>query len=282
MIQLKDLLRDTMALRPLPQSAQRLALLCTGEIDVEEIARVVSLDQGLAVRTLRAANGVASGSLHTIKTVRAAVMRLGPTMVATLAMGSSMQGRMQSALPHLGLPPGELWHHAIAASIAVEEMREYVSVEMPEECAAGALLHDIGKLVLERHVRRHLMLGMRRACLEAEDRGIEAEREWLTLDHAAIGAMVARHWELPELIAAGIAHHHDPSEADPGDARTVAHVIHLADLVAQLAADGFDRLYLDATELDSTLAYLGVRPRQIGPLSDSVAARTAEIVAAYT
>jgi HD-like signal output (HDOD) protein len=96
----------------------------------------------------------------------------------------------------------------------------------------AALLHDIGKLV----IGRHLAPGDSGELLEARDeagrRDAIAERDLLGLDHALVGARVARAWRLPGGIPEAIAFHHRPESAPTEKTRNLASMVQLANSVA--------------------------------------------------
>ena len=68
LIDLEDLIERAEALQPLPASTVRLvSLINNGECDVDEIAKVIALDQALTLRLLRDANSAFSASYSTFQ-----------------------------------------------------------------------------------------------------------------------------------------------------------------------------------------------------------------------
>jgi HD-like signal output (HDOD) protein len=104
---------------------------------------------------------------------------------------------------------------------------------IPPEAFATALLHDVGKLVLARHLTPEVVAYL----CECEGGnglgfGIEVERAVLAIDHAALGGVVARSWGLPKSIAEGIEHHEQPLGARPDAGRYLALLVSCADAAA--------------------------------------------------
>jgi putative nucleotidyltransferase with HDIG domain len=233
LIDVEALVRDAQQLDPLPASAARLAgQLSDHDWNLSEISETIGLDQALTGRLLSAANSVLSGSRHRIATIDQAVMRLGPGNVLSIALGASVSRQMKQALPEFGLSEGELWRHSVAAALAIEQARFFIKKEVKPEAFAAALLHDIGKLLLARHLDSETITFVQRACEEGGFSSEEAEREVLHVDHAELGALVTRKWSLPEPISLAIQYHHSPFSATDEASRTLCFQIALADAVA--------------------------------------------------
>ena len=233
LIDIEALIRDANELEPLPQSAIRLSgLLAQEDWDLQAVNEVVRYDEALTGRLLGAANSVRSGARAEINTVDQAVMRLGASQVLTLAVGATVRGRLERSLPVLGLDEGELWRHSVASALAMEHARPFLTRSIPPHAFVTALLHDVGKLVLERHLDGLAAASLRLARHEGELLDEESEVEVLQVSHAEIGGLITRAWELPECIAIGIQFHHQPLLAPDEEGRRLAMLVGLADGVA--------------------------------------------------
>lgn len=281
MIDLEQILRETLELTPLSETANRLAAMVTDEdVGLDEIAEVVAYDPPLAGCALKAANAASAGSLREIVDVELAVMRLGPSWILSMAIGNAVKGDLQEAQPAFGLKDGELWHHAIASSIAAEEIASFSHGHVPPQSSSAALLHDVGKIVLARHVTRPMQLGIQRGCKKQGLSGLHAETSAMDINHAELGGMIVRHWKLPDAMASAITHHHHPNEA-PEEHRVLAHAVHLADICANLAWGGAKKSYLSVDELRDSLEILSLTPRSMVPLVHLVTERTADVLSTY-
>jgi putative nucleotidyltransferase with HDIG domain len=230
MLDLHQLIAKAYDLEPVPMSGSKLAhLIADPESTIQSITEVVSLDQALAGRTLRAANSAASAARSPITTVKDAVVRLGRSTLLTLGFGTKVRQQLQQAVPEFGLGENMLWRHSVAAALVAESMGSMCKVEIPAESYAAALLHDIGKLVLARFLDPDLLSYLERAQDEGRCNPLQAEMEILEVNHAELGGLVARHWGLPNVIALGIQYHHTPSDEHP----LVCHVVCAADVLAK-------------------------------------------------
>jgi len=65
---------------------------------------------------------------------------------------------------------------------------------------------------------------------------VEAERRWLGIDHAEVGAELLRHWGLPDRLVQACRWHHDPDGAP--EPSTAADLVHAADALSLAAGLG--------------------------------------------
>lgn len=278
MIDLKALTRSANALEALPASVTRLASIAAKDSwNVREVEEIVSLDQALSFRLLRMANSAASASLMPVVTIRDAVVRLGIGSLLSLATATSVQRRLNSALPEYGLSEGELWRHSVASALAAESAPGFCDVELPPETYAAALLHDIGKLVLARELDPDVLKVLAAARQEGHLSGLKAEFEILTVHHGELGGLIAQHWNLPDRMVVGIIHHHTPDQA--GD--IIADVVHMANLAAKHVGAGHWVEDDDRQVNPASLARLKMEPRGFEGLVKQVGKRLEQVLSQY-
>lgn len=229
-------------LRPLPATARKLIAAMSGEeASLTEIARLIEFDQAIAAGVLRIAQSAAFAGMQGTQTVQEAVMRVGTSRLLNLVLGDYMKSlKVDAGLYDLG--QDDLWAHGAASELAVRAlMQERPRLKIPPSAQTAALLHDIGKLVMCQcyDVDVRALLG------HAQQRGVtfvDAERELLGTDHAAIGGAVATHWQFPVEIADAIQRHH---VSDLGESNLVLDAVVVANLVAKtievgLGAEGLN------------------------------------------
>lgn len=227
----EELIREAEAMEPLPASCARLArLFSQDEWQLADIVSTIGLDQALTGRLLRLANSAAGGARQPVVSVAEAVNRVGSGSVLSLAMSSAMHAHMAIDLPAYGLPEGGLWKHSVGAALAVESLRASGLRPPPGSFVAG-LVHDVGKLLLGRRMLREgRVFELRQGQSDAEL--LREEARQLGIDHASLGAMVARAWQLPAGIPEAIAFHHSPLDLADGPVRAMADLVAVADAVA--------------------------------------------------
>ena len=196
-------------LDPLPITLNRLmGALRDENVGVYQIGEIVQFDAAVVACLLRAANSAAFGGWARTDSVRDAVGRIGKARVIDLVLGDHVK-KMATAAPMYNLTEVDLWTHATATSLAVRAlMKECPRAALPESATVAGLLHDIGKLIMVRHLKADVS----QICALRDSKKItfvEAEREMFGTDHAEVGGEMAKHWKFPDDIREAIARHHE-------------------------------------------------------------------------
>jgi HD-like signal output (HDOD) protein len=258
-------------LGPLPISVQRLlSITASPEFDFAEIVDVVAHDMLLTAAVLRSANAAANASAQHIQTVRDAVMRIGAAQTLATAMQGVVAGPFRSDLRRYAISDGELWRHSCAASVAGGLIRNAAAVPLPPSVGTAALLHDLGKTVLDTIPVD--IEGVAIAAVGAD--ACALERELFGIDHAGAGALVAEIWKLPHAIVEGIGGHHDLID-DP-----LPSAICLADFVAHstLADADAERVGQLVGAAESALLILGIGPDKLTEIVASTKRQLVELL----
>jgi len=129
-----------------------------------------------------------------------------------------------------------LWEHSLGTAVAANVIAKHLGMKDAEEISTAALLHDIGKVIIKIEVGDHYAVLLSQI-QQKEMTMLEAEREYLDIDHAEIGGWLARKWFLPEKLIEPIAFHHDVNRSDLHRTRTA--VVHLADALVKAGGFGF-------------------------------------------
>jgi putative nucleotidyltransferase with HDIG domain len=202
-------------LEPLPLTVQKLLVtLNDEEVNFKEIAETIEYDGAITSNILRTANSAAFGGLSRIEHVRDAVVRLGTvTLLDIMLIGHLRSMRTASHLYHLS--EDDLWLHGAAASLAVKAiLKETRNRRIPQASTIAALIHDIGKLIMVRHLKADVA-SIQAKCNENNVTFVEAEKELFGCDHAEVGGAMARRWSFPDPITYAIEQHHAPSPEEP-------------------------------------------------------------------
>jgi len=122
------------------------------------------------------------------------------------------------------LRPERFRVHALATQQAAERLGRAVGWAERDELVVAALLHDIGRLVISKlHPGQRIYFD---AVARPPEQRIRDEREQLGIDHALVGGVLARRWNLPQQIAVAIERHHSD------DAEGLAAMVAAADMLA--------------------------------------------------
>ncbi len=230
---LDDLMEEASKLPPFPRAAQKaLTLIRDREAGALELAKVLGTDQVLSAHVLRWANSAFYGMGNRIVTMQQAIVVLGLNTIQELIMSYTVSDKLNRPVPGYDLQRGELWHHALGTAIGAKLISKQRHLRMDEEAYFAGLLCDIGKLVFEKLLRE--------ADIHQEEweqhSFLEMERALFGIDHAMLGAEMARRWQLPENLVEAIAHHHDPQAAR--EHATLVAAIHVADMSMMILGIG--------------------------------------------
>lgn len=198
----------------------------------EQVANVVMFDQSLATKVLRLANSAYLGRRTKAETVTEAVVTLGFSSVRNLAASASVVDVLFPKQLFPGFSWQEMWAHSVICGLAAEGIysRMVGSSGSGEAAFVAGLLHDVGKLVLARALPQRFVQVVE-ACQGYGYQMHQAESNILGVNHASVGGDLARQWDFPSKLTAGIRYHVTPESAD--DHEDLATAVHAANLLAK-------------------------------------------------
>jgi len=251
-------------------AARVLELACAAggadEGPFDELTQVVATDPVLAARLLRLANSVQYGAPRLVSSVRHAVVLLGSTAVAGLAVSSACQAlgpQPTVGTDEPGTPEG-FWEHALATAAAASAVAGRLG-HSPGDAFAVGLLHDLGSLLF--HRRDPARARAARLTPGGTARRLAAELRAFGCTHAQAGAAALEAWSFPRPFVEAVLEHHGASEPGHALGRLVRVGEALA-LVLQPAAD-----HGDGADLERLLPAIGLRLSAAPGLLDEIAGR---------
>ena len=247
--------------------AKMLKMLEDPETSIDEIEDVLRHDPGLTGNVLKLANSAYFGIPSKVSSVRQAVLLLGLRKLIQLVVASCVSAVMDKPVPGYNLPPGDLWRHSIAVSIAAEALVKDKKNIDAEDIFTPALLHDIGKLILGHFVKDEL-----EDIEKIASKGVPyvvAENMVLGTDHAEVGAQVLTQWSFPRDVIEAVRWHHDPDF--PEQAKVPVDIVYLSNLLCQVNGKGgvdngavydlsptvIERLGIDISQFDAIASNVG-------------------------
>jgi len=204
------------------ESRTRVMQAATAETArVAELVEIVEADVALTIAVLRFANRTAGAG--SVGSVPAAVDVLKPSGVLAIA-GTAPVFDFFESNGGWELRPEQFRVHALATQQAAARIGREISWGDRDELMVAALLHDIGRLVISKlHPGRKTYFD---AASRTPEQRIREERDQLGIDHALVGGVLARRWNVPQRIAVAIERHHAE------DAEGLAAIVATADMVA--------------------------------------------------
>jgi len=256
MTSLQHLLEEVRNLKPIPAVAnQLLEVVDNPDSSMEDIANVIQYDPVMTANILRTCNSAYFGLKHPAESITDAVNLLGTDQVIELVLLKSGAGTFSGRQEGYGLEEGEMWRYAVSSAVIAKQIAIRMKLENKNTIFTAALVKDIGKIILEKYVAR----GGRKIqdLVKKENLSFrEAEKKALGIDHAELGAMIAKMWKFSPKMVKIIRHHHLADETMIKD-KEVA-VVYLADCITMMIGVGVGSDGLSYRFRDETIRELGL------------------------
>ncbi|MDY6791208.1 MAG: HDOD domain-containing protein [Thermodesulfobacteriota bacterium] len=244
----------------LPGATTKLiSLLDDSNAAVVEIEEILRMDPGLTANVLKLSNSAYFGFPSKIGSVHKAIVLLGVKRLMQIVMTSCVNSLMSKFVPGYDLPPGEMWRHSIAVSVAAEGLIAELNTSEADEIFTAALLHDVGKLVMGELMKDDINKIDK---IVSQDVSFEeAEHIVFGIDHAQIGAKILENWGLPAEIVSAVRWHHDPDAAD--ESSTLIDIVHVANVLCLMIGIGVGREGLQYRPSPVVTQRLGIKPANL-------------------
>jgi HD-like signal output (HDOD) protein/CheY-like chemotaxis protein len=241
-----------------------------GQIDGalnRDVAEQLKMDPFLVETALSLANACSDVFPRRVATLRQATSMGGFSEVANLVLTINVfetLGAYESDFDQAAF-----WKHSVGTGFIARTIGKKVKVE-PNLCFMAGVLHDIGKVVLDRFFGRFYQETAR----TVRQKGIhssQAELDTLGTTHTHVGGVLGLNWGFPSDLLEGITCHHDPSLARVKP--KLASVIHLASAICNYLSYGNSgeviRQNPDDPALNRSLLKLGVGPHILEQMMDA-------------
>lgn len=177
------------------------------DTSIKDLNNVIEKDQAIVSKILRLVNSAFFGLPRKVSNLQHAITLLGFSTIRNAIISISII----DVFPNQDICPGfrisDFWMHSVAVAVTSRYMAEETRLHTTDESFIGGLLHDIGKVVLSLYFN-DLFNKAYQAAVKNNYSFYQAERDVLQIDHARIGAHLAKKWKLPIGLADSIRFHH--------------------------------------------------------------------------
>jgi putative nucleotidyltransferase with HDIG domain len=257
---LAQILAAAEKLPPFPDIIWRVTPLIRRMAPVGQIEEVIKYDQAITARILALSQSSQYTRRGAGNTLRDAITTLGDDQLLEVIITACASRYFSGNASGYDLREGELWEHAVSVGLLAEIVSKRLGWKNALTAYTAGLLHDIGKTVLNYHVKTYFkdILTLVR---ENEVSFLDAERQVLGIDHEQLGGIIGNNWRFPRDITTAIEFHHRPNEAT--EHQSIASLIYVVNrMVSALGigcgVDGF----LQPNQ-DQAFVLLGITSRMV-------------------
>ena len=197
----------------------------------EDVAEVIEKDQSLSAKVLKVVNSAAYSTNREITGIKHAVSMLGfneiNKMVLAISVFESLKGNESN-----GFNREAFWIHSMGCAVFSTAIAQELNYPKPDDAFTAGLMHDIGKVVLDRFFQ--IEMAKVQEVLQQEPMLFhEAEMKVMGIDHPLLGAWLLTNWKIPSTVCAAVRHHHQSfSKREGTDAQDlIVDMVHMADVL---------------------------------------------------
>jgi len=201
---------------------------------LEDVGETLSIDQGLTTRILSLANSAYYGLQAEVRSVTRAAAVLGMAEIRNIVLALGMDGLTKAYTVPEDFDLGKYWSHQFLVAMVSKELSRMTDVGKPDNMFTAGLLHDVGKLIIALK-RPDDWQAIRELAEDEELIDSVAEEDYWGVDHAVVGALVLKSWNLPADLVEPVNWHHSPALAPEHSLES--NIICLADAVTRTVED---------------------------------------------
>lgn len=197
------------SLQVIPAVTIKLLSLTSDEnTKVTDLSQLIETEPTLAAKVLRNVNSAAFALFHKVTSIKRAVNILGFSVVRQLALNQLFYNKLIDHRSKRQFDQLFFWQHCLFVASLSRAIAIALKHKTPDLIYSAGLMHDIGKIVLETHGKvsySDFIL----ACKNDEQSILIGEHDFFGINHAEIGFVFCRQWDIPEQISAIVYCHHD-------------------------------------------------------------------------
>jgi serine phosphatase RsbU (regulator of sigma subunit) len=190
----------------LPERAFRIINACNKKsVDALQLGRLLEQDPALSMEILRIANSAYFGFSAQVTSVAHAVALIGQRTLRHIVLCVAMRDALKAEqLPALSLE--SFWSSALRRAVCARALARQAGLDTDIAFTVG-LLQDFGLLVLF-YLYPNRIAEWPELYELAPDERYAMERQLFHTTHDQVGNLLARNWNLPQVLSLAMGHHH--------------------------------------------------------------------------
>jgi diguanylate cyclase (GGDEF)-like protein len=275
--QLMDLIEEEINLPSPPAIAVKiLNSVQQDQVNLAELAEVISVDPALTAKMLKVANSGLFNCSAEISNIKRAISILGTNLIKNIALSFVIADKFSNCLG-CQFDFNQFWRRSATMAASAEVIVKQLGIKQ-EDIFVAALLQDIGMLLIA------LSKGEEYSRIIQEARNgmaslTELEIKHYQFDHQQVGYALLTSWKFPALITEPLLNHHHP-EKSSSELSQATSILHCADQLASLYT-GPEKA-AKAREVQKKLGeYFALTEKQAATILDQAATASCEIIALF-
>ncbi len=235
------------------------------EMNFHKIEKLVKSDQTLSGFILKASNSPLYARNGEIRKLDHAISLLGFRVIRSLATAAGTTQLFHAS--RYKRFSKYVWQHSVASAVIASDIVEMTGkTEIRDEAFIGALLHDLGKVILSSIDRKKYIEVLH--IVESENKPYEVvENKIFGTNHMEIGSRAAREWRLPRIYAYILGEHNNVSDSNHGaltpEQRDIFRAAIAGNMIANRAGFGISPQPESIEKLFLTVEKLGISTKKI-------------------
>ncbi len=231
-----DLIASIKELKPFSRVASQILTVSEDpDSSMNDIAEIIVYDPSITTTLIKRCNSAYYSLPRQVESVQDAITYIGLDEVVSLVLVDQCSGNFEKKQEGYGLTEGELWKHSVFSAIIAKKLAKVKNVENISLVFTAAMIKDIGKINLDSFVSGRYKK-IKYLVNEKNYSFMEAEKKIIGVNHAELGAIIAKMWKFSPKMIFIIANHHMSSEKAKTDLDTA--IVYIADIICNTMGVG--------------------------------------------
>ncbi|WP_020589052.1 HDOD domain-containing protein [Desulfobacter curvatus] len=197
--------------KELPGFAQVMAKMLTicndPNASIGDVAKLVETDPGITAKVLGIVNSSFFSLRSRVSAISEAVLFLGIDEIKKICLGVTFFEKMVKSGPKKQFDRAFFWRHCLCVASLSQAIADQIGYPSPEDAYTAGLLHDFGRIILDRSGRVNYADFCKNA-FNFTTPLVEVERDIIGIGHDDLGAYYGHRWGFPEKLCLAIQYHH--------------------------------------------------------------------------
>jgi putative nucleotidyltransferase with HDIG domain len=227
----RQIIKEVESLPQFPENIMYLQkLIGDPNSELADIARQISMDPTLTADLLKLVNSAQFMLPKKVDNIVEAVKLVGMKGLRNLLFTHGTQKILSTKYSEMR----SMWQHAYRTAFYAFNLAKSFRrrKDILDDVYVGGILHDLGQIIIA-SLHPDLLEHIKKFCKEKEIPSKLLESFSLGLNHAEVGALIAKKWNFPEQLVAAIRYHHAPFEPSE-EHRDVVFCVYLANCIADM------------------------------------------------